>query len=343
MILVTGGLGFIGSHVVVELLENNYSVIAVDNLANSNIDTIIKIKKITGDKFKNFTFEILDVKNDILLNNLFKHNQISLVIHCAGLKAVRESVKNPIIYYHENLNLLLTLLKVMEQNNCYNLIFSSSATVYGTQISPLSESNIIGQGISNPYGQTKFMQEQILKDVVTSNNKWSITSLRYFNPIGSHSSGILGEDPNGPPNNLMPYLLKVCIYNYLDDTIGNYSHLNIFGNDYNTQDGTAERDYIHVIDLARAHVLALNQKLGYNVYNIGTGKPTSVLQLINQFKKINNIDVPYKISKRRPGDLEITYCINHKAKEELNFEPILNIDDMVRDSWNYVLYTYGKK
>lgn len=342
MILVTGGLGFIGSHIVVELLENNHNVLVIDNLANSKIETITKIKKISGEKFNNFTFEILDVKNEVLLNNLFKYNKIQYVIHCAGLKAVGESVKNPVMYYYENLNLLLTLLKVMEQNNCYNLIFSSSATVYGTQPSPLIETNIIGLGISNSYGQTKFMQEQILKDVVNSNSKWSITSLRYFNPIGSHSSGILGENPNGPPNNLMPYLLKVCICNYLDETIGNYKYLNVFGNDYDTIDGTAERDYIHVVDLARAHVSALNQKLGYNVYNIGTGKATSVLQLINQFKEINNIDVPYQISERRPGDLPITYCINQKAKDELNFEPKMNIDDMVRDSWNYVLHTYNK-
>jgi UDP-glucose 4-epimerase len=368
MILVTGGLGFIGSHIIVELLENNYNVLAVDNLVNSKLDTATKIKKIVGDKFENFVFENIDVKNEVVLNDLFKAmhskcNTISHVIHCAGLKAVGESVKNPLLYYNENLNLLLTLVKVMEQNNCYNLIFSSSATVYGAglvlqepqgktcvQPGPLIETNIVGQGISNPYGQTKFMQEQILKDIVISNSKWSITSLRYFNPIGAHSSGILGEDPKGLPNNLMPYLLKVCIYNYLDKSIdnnlnepmSNYKYLNVFGNDYNTLDGTAERDYIHVVDLARAHVLSLKSKIGYSIYNIGTGKPTSVLQLINQFNKINNITVPYKICNRRPGDLDITYCNNQKAKEELNFEPKLTIDDMVRDSWNYVLHTYNK-
>ncbi len=339
MILITGGLGFIGSHIVVELLQNNYQVVVVDNLSNSKLDVLKKIELIVGtDIFvKNLVTEIFDVKDENKLDSLFKRTQINKVIHCAGLKAVGESVKYPLMYYHENINGLLSLIEVMSENDCFNLIFSSSATVYGSLLSPLNENDTIGIGVSNPYGQTKFFQEQILKDLAISSSKWNITALRYFNPIGAHPSGLLGEDPNNHPNNLMPYLLKVCVYNYIDKSVGNYPSLNVFGKDYDTNDGTAERDYIHVVDVARAHVLALNLKSGYQYYNIGTGKPTSVLELINSFQNINNLIVPYIFSERRQGDLTRVFCDNKKALDELKFKPEFTIEDMVRDSWNFVI------
>ncbi len=339
MILITGGLGFIGSHIVVELLKNNNKVIIVDNLSNSKKEVLNKIELIVGtDLFvKNLVIEIFDIKDENKLDTVFKKYHVSKVIHCAGLKAVGESVRYPLMYYHENINLLLTLIKVMEANNCFNLIFSSSATVYGSLASPLNENNTIGTGVSNPYGQTKFFQEQILKDLAISSSKWNITALRYFNPIGAHPSGLLGEDPNNYPNNLMPYLLKVCVYNYIDKSVGNYPELTIFGKDYDTNDGTAERDYIHVVDVARAHVLAINLKPGYQYYNIGTGKPTSVLELIKSFQNVNNLVIPYIFSKRRPGDLTRVFCDNKKALDELSFKPEFTIEDMVRDSWNYVI------
>jgi UDP-glucose 4-epimerase len=342
MILVTGGLGYIGSHIVVELLQNNNKVIIIDNLANSKIETIDKIKNIVGDNLINLKVEIIDMNNDYKLNNIFMNNKIQKVIHCAGLKSVNESIKNPIEYYETNLNLLINLLKIMEKNNCFHLIFSSSATVYGSLSSPLYEHYTIGIGISNPYGQTKFFQEQILRDLVISDNKWSIVSLRYFNPIGAHDSGLLGEEPNNIPNNLMPYLLKVCIWNYIDKSIGYYPYLNVFGDDYDTNDGTAERDYIHIMDLATAHRMAIeSNKMGYNVYNIGTGKSTSVFEIIKTFEKVNNIKIPYKISEKRFGDFSTVFCNNEKAKNELKFETKFAIENMVKDNWNYVLQNYN--
>jgi UDP-glucose 4-epimerase len=334
MILVTGGLGFIGSHIVVELLENNYDIIIIDNLANSKISVLDAIIKITNKG--SIKFYCFDIKSENELEQVFKNNSIDGVIHCAGLKAVGESVKNPIKYYDENINTTLTLLKIMTKYSCYKMIFSSSATVYGNNNVPYDEYQIIGTGITNPYGQTKFFIEQILKDLACSDKNFQIISLRYFNPIGAHKSGLIGEDPNDIPNNLMPFLLKVA-KNNIKPIDAKFNILSIYGNDYDTIDGTGERDYIHVIDLAHAHKLAFDKlKPGYDYYNIGTGKATTVLQLINKFKEINQVDIPYKIVERRTGDLASVYCLNNKAKSELNFECVYDIDDMVMDSWNFI-------
>ena len=329
MILITGGLGFIGSHIVIELIQKNYQVVIIDNLKNSKLNVLYKIKEIVKEKDFKLVYYCFDIKDEEQLNKVFLENKIDYVIHCAGLKAVGESVKNPLLYYHENINITLSLLKIMEKNNCYHLVFSSSATVYGNQSVPMNEKQSIGQGITNPYGQTKFFIEQILMDLVKSNPKWYITSLRYFNPIGAHPSGLIGEDPNDIPNNLMPYLLKVAN--------GTFPHLNIYGNDYNTFDGTGERDYIHVMDLAHAHYKAIVfQNKGYQFYNIGTGKSTSVLTLINSFQQINNININYQITNRRDGDLPIVYCDTNKAEKCICFKAKYDINQMVKDSWNFI-------
>jgi len=332
-ILVTGGLGFIGSHTCVQLLENNYNLFLIDDLSNSKIEVLDKIKYLSkSNNIINFyQGTILDKK---LLENIFESNNINCVIHFAGLKSVAQSISNPLQYYDTNVNGTLVLLEIMKKYNCYNIIFSSSATVYGEQVYPVNETCQTGIGITNPYGKTKYMIEQILYDLALSNSKWGIIALRYFNPIGAHKSGLLGEDPNDIPNNLMPYLLKVAS--------GQLKILNIFGNTYKTQDGTCLRDFIHVEDLARSHVLALKnfnalKKINtFNIFNIGTGKPTSVLELINTFEKVNNIKINYQFNEKRKGDIEIVYADVSLAKKLLNFETIYSIEDCCIDSYNFI-------
>ncbi len=328
-ILVTGGTGFIGSHTVVELLENNEDVVVVDNFVNSSPDVIDKIKQITG---KDFSFYEVDILDREKLEKVFEENSIDSVIHFAGLKAVGESVQKPLEYYHNNITGTLVLLETMRKYNCKEIVFSSSATVYGNPgVDKYAES--LGRGkTTNPYGTTKAMIEKILEDLYTSDNSWKICMLRYFNPIGAHKSGLIGDNPNGIPNNLMPYIQKVAV--------GELKELSVFGNDYNTVDGTGVRDYIHVVDLANGHIKALSKLKTYNpgvyVYNLGSGKGCSVLELIKTFEKVNNVKVPYKIAPRRPGDIDVVCADPTKAKEELNWCTQKTIEDMCKDSWNYI-------
>jgi UDP-glucose 4-epimerase len=326
-LIITGGLGFIGSHTCTELLDD-YDIIIIDNLINSDKNVLENIKKITANKKHNIIFFEMDLLDKIELDKIFNEHLPYGVIHFAGLKSVNESIKNPLLYYQNNLISTLNLIEVMNKYECYNLIFSSSAVVYGDQESPFHEKLNIGQNITNPYGQTKYMLEQILKDICISNNKMNIISLRYFNPIGAHKSGLLKENPNGIPNNLMPYILNVATKKY--------THINIFGNDYNTNDGTCKRDYIHVLDIAKGHLSAINKinnLNGYNVFNLGTGKPTSVIELINIFQKVNNITIPYKFACRRDGDLAISYCDPSSAHKILEWTAELSIEDMCKDSF----------
>lgn len=327
-ILVTGGCGFIGSHTVVELLNENYEVIVIDNFSNSNPDVIEKIKEITN---KNFEFYEIDICNKEKIEQIFKENKIDAVIHFAGYKAVGESVKKPLMYYKNNLDSTITLCEVMSNYNVKNIVFSSSATVYGNpKTLPIKESFEIGK-TTNPYGETKVMIERILNDIYVSDNSWNIAILRYFNPIGAHKSGLIGENPNNIPNNLMPYIVKVAS--------GELKELNIFGNDYDTIDGTGVRDYIHVVDLAKGHIKAIEWVLknnGIDAFNLGTGTGYSVLQLVKAFKKYNNIDVPYKIVERREGDIASCYADVSYAKEKLNWTSFYGIEDMVKDSYNFI-------
>lgn len=327
-ILVTGGLGFIGSHIVVELLEQGYKVVVIDNLSNSKIEVVDKIKKITN---KEFAFYLGDVCDKQILNKIFNENSINAVIHLAGYKAVPESVKQPLKYYQNNLISTLFLCEVMSLYNVKNLVFSSSATVYGNPSRlPITETDEVGK-TTNPYGETKYMIEKILKDLYYSDNEYNIAILRYFNPIGAHKSGLLGEDPNGIPNNLMPYIVKVANKELKE--------LSIFGNDYDTVDGTGIRDYIHVVDLAKGHIKALEwvfKNKGLDYFNLGTGKGYSVLELVEAFKKYNKVDLPYKIVERRPGDIASCYADCTHAKEILDWESSLNLKDMVIDSYNFV-------
>lgn len=326
-ILVTGGTGFIGSHTVCELLELNYDVIIIDNLSNSKIQILDRIEKITGKRPKFYLGDILD---ESILKRIFSENKIDCVIHFAGLKAVGESVKLPLKYYHNNLTGSLNLFRVMEKHNAKNLIFSSSATVYGNQdVVPYKETFELKEA-TNPYGKTKRMIEDMLKDIYFADHSWNIILLRYFNPIGAHPSGLIGEDPNGIPNNLMPYITQVAV--------GIRDHLNVFGNDYPTHDGTGVRDYIHVCDLAHGHVCAINrikENKGLDIYNLGTGVGYSVLDIVNTFMKVNNVNIPYVITDRRPGDLACCYSDPTKAYEEIGFKTVKNLEDMCRDSWNY--------
>lgn len=325
-ILVTGGAGYIGSHTCVELLQQNEEIIVVDNLINSSEETIEKIKEITD---KNFKFYKIDLLDNINLEKVFKENNITEVIHFAGLKAVAESVKKPIEYYQNNVTGTLELLKLMNKYNCKKIIFSSSATVYGNPHTvPIKEDFPLST--TNPYGTTKLIIERILQDLYISDNDFSIILLRYFNPIGAHGSGKIGEKPNGIPNNLMPYIVKVAL--------GEYKELNIYGNDYNTPDGTGVRDYIHVVDLAKGHIQALKKartENGVKIYNLGTGKGYSVLDIVKTFEKVNNVKIKYKIVERRAGDVAICYADPTKAKKELNWEAQKNLQDMCRDSWNF--------
>lgn len=326
-ILVTGGCGYIGSHTCCELLDNGYDVVIVDNLCNSKEEVIDKIKEITG---KDVTFYKGDVCDKELLNKIFDEQEISSVIHFAGLKAVGESVQKPLLYYRNNLDSTLNLLEVMSEHNCKKIVFSSSATVYGSPKSlPIKED--FDLSTTNPYGSTKLYIEGILKDLYTSDNEWSIAILRYFNPIGAHKSGLIGENPNGIPNNLMPYILKVAT--------GQLEILSVFGNDYNTKDGTGVRDYIHVVDLAKGHIKAIEKVLnttGVDCYNLGTGVGYSVLDIVNTFEKVNGVKVNYKIAPRRPGDIAACYADPSYAKEKLGWTATLNIEDMCRDGYNFI-------
>ena len=329
-VLVTGGAGYIGSHTVVELLNENKEVIVVDNFSNSKPEMLDKIKKITN---KDFKFYELDYSNKEKMDKVFAENKIDSVIHFAGYKAVGESVEKPIEYYTNNVSGTLNLLDVMRKHNVKTIIFSSSATVYGDpEVVPLTEMCKIG-GTTNPYGSSKLFIEQILKDVYKSDNTWDVCILRYFNPIGSHESGIIGEEPQGRPNNLMPYIVRVAS--------GELEELSIFGNDYNTPDGTGVRDYIHVVDLAKGHIKALEklekEKSGIYIYNLGTGKGYSVLDMVHAFEKTTGQKIKYKITERRAGDIATCYADATKAKEELNWVAEKTLEDMCRDSWNILM------
>lgn len=328
-ILVTGGAGYIGSHTCVELLNEGFEVVVIDNFSNSKSSSLDAIKKITGKDFKFYEIDYLDKD---ALNKVFEENKIDAVINFAGFKAVGESVQKPIEYYTNNISGALSLLDVMRKHNVKKFVFSSSATVYGNpEKIPLTEDCKIG-GTTNPYGTSKLFIEQILKDIYASDNSWDIIILRYFNPVGAHESGLIGEDPKGIPNNLMPYIAKVATKELKE--------LSVFGNDYNTPDGTGVRDYIHVVDLAKGHVLALNklekEGKGLFIYNLGTGTGYSVLDLVHAYEKANNVKVPYKIAPRRDGDIATCYSDPTKAKNELGFVATKTIEDMCHDSYKFV-------
>ena len=326
-VLVTGGAGYIGSHTCVELLNEGYGVIVIDNLCNSNPKSLDRVRSITG---KEITFYEGDVRDEELLRKIFASHDIGCVIHFAGLKAVGESVAQPWRYYDNNLNSTLVLTKVMADIGMKNIIFSSSATVYTADNEmPLRETSRTG-GCTNPYGWTKYMTEQILSGMANADPQWGIVLLRYFNPIGAHKSGTIGEDPRGVPNNLMPYITQVAV--------GRREFLNVFGNDYDTHDGTGVRDYIHVVDLARGHVAAVKfvtKNRGCEVFNLGTGTGYSVLDMVHTFSQVNNVAVPYKIGPRRPGDIATCYAAPGKSAQMLGWTAEHTLDDMCRDSWNW--------
>ena len=326
-ILVTGGAGFIGSHTCVELLESGYDVVVLDNLSNSNKKSLERVKEITDKEVKFYEGDISDKE---LVKNILNENDIYGCIHFAGLKAVGESTVMPIEYYQNNIGGTLSLIEAMRECNVKNIIFSSSATVYGDPAEiPISEK--CPKGIcTNPYGWTKSMLEQIFMDIQKADPEWNIILLRYFNPIGAHESGLIGEDPNGVPNNLMPYVTQVAA--------GKLEELGVFGNDYNTHDGTGVRDYIHVADLAKGHVKALEKikdNCGLQIYNLGTGKGYSVLDIVNSFAEATGIKIPYSIKPRRSGDIAECYCTPEKAERELGWKAERDITDMCRDAWNW--------
>ena len=328
-ILLPGGAGFIGSHTAVELLEQGREVVIIDNFSNSTYKVLDKIKEITGKDFKFYEIDYLDKEK---LEKVFEENQIDAVINFAGFKAVGESVEKPIEYYYNNIAGALVVLDTMRKYGCKRFIFSSSATVYGEpEKMPITEDTATG-GTTNPYGTTKLYIEQILKDIYKSDDTWDICILRYFNPVGAHESGLIGEEPKGIPNNLMPYVARVAS--------GTLKELSVFGNDYNTPDGTGVRDYIHVVDLAKGHIKALEklekEKKGLYIYNLGTGHGVSVLDMVKGFEKATGRKVPYKVVPRRPGDIAICYADPKKAKEELGWMAEKNIEDMCKDSWNYI-------
>lgn len=328
-ILLTGGLGFIGSHVAVLLGNTENEVTIIDNLSNSSMKVYHNILKLV--KFpEHFHFVNGDVTNQKDLEPIFQSRNIDGIIHFASLKSVGESIEQPLVYYSQNLNGTLCLLEMMKKYNCKKFIFSSSATVYGTQEPPLLETHQTGAGLTNPYGQTKYFQEQILQDFSKVHPDFEITLLRYFNPVGAHPSGLIGEDPNGIPNNLFPFILRVASRQYKE--------LSIFGDDYNTSDGTCVRDFIHVMDLARGHISAIDHsKKGTNIYNLGTGKGVSVMELVKTFEKVNGISVPYKIAERRPGDIESVYSDAKKAKEYLQWETTCTIEDICKDGYHFII------
>lgn len=327
-ILVTGGAGFIGSHTCVALTQAGYEVIIVDNYYNSSPKSLARINELCGKALK---FYECDIRDKAGMDKIFKENKIEAVIHFAGLKAVGESCRKPIEYYDNNIGGTLVLCDVMRENGCKNIVFSSSATVYGMHnVSPLKETMQTG-GTTNPYGTTKYMIEIILEDIYKSDNEWNVTLLRYFNPIGAHKSGRIGENPNGIPNNLMPYITQVAI--------GKLPALSVFGDDYDTPDGTGVRDYIHVVDLAEGHVKALDNILeggkGVQVFNLGTGHGYSVLDIVKAFEKASGKKVPYKIVARRPGDIATCYSDPSKAKEVLGWEAKRGLAEMCEDSWRW--------
>lgn len=326
-ILLTGGAGYIASHTIIELYQKGHSVVAVDNFINSCSESLKRVSEIIG---KDIPFYEADVRDSETMNKIFDENKIDAVIHFAGLKAVGESIQMPLEYYENNMNATFVLLNVMRKHGCKNIIFSSSATVYGNPAQiPITEECPKGH-CTNPYGQTKSMLEEVLMDLYRSDNFWNVVLLRYFNPIGAHKSGKIGENPKGIPNNLMPYITQTAV--------GLRKELGVFGNDYPTHDGTGVRDFIHVVDLAGAHVAALGaieKNCGLAVYNIGTGHGYSVLDVVKAFEKVNNIKVPYVIKPRRPGDIATCYCDPSKANKELRWKAQYGIEEMCRDSWNW--------
>ncbi|KAK6233892.1 hypothetical protein QUC31_006298 [Theobroma cacao] len=329
-ILVTGGAGFIGSHTVLQLLLAGYNAVVVDNLNNSSDIAIRRVKELAGEYGNNLYFHQLDLRDKAALQKLFTETKFDAVIHFAGLKAVGESMKKPLLYYNNNLIGAITLLDVMAANGCKNLVFSSSATVYGwPKEVPCTEDFPLAA--INPYGRTKPFIEQICRDIQHADLEWNIILLRYFNPVGAHPSGYIGEDPRGTPNNLMPYIQQVAV--------GRRPALTVFGNDYSTKDGTGVRDYMHVVDLAEGHIAALRKlcdpKRGCEVYNLGTGKGTSVLEIVAAFEKASGKKIPLVMAGRRPGDGEIVYASTEKAERELNWKAKYGIEDMCRDQWNW--------
>lgn len=325
-VLVTGGAGYIGSHTIIELVESGHDIVVVDSLANSSKESLNRVEKIIG---KDIEFHVFDLRDETRLDELFNEHSFDAVIHFAGLKAVGESVEKPLLYYENNLGSTLTLLKVMDRRACKRLVFSSSATVYGSPESlPLTEASRTGIGITNPYGQTKYMIEQILSDLAHSDNEWYITLLRYFNPIGAHESGTIGEDPNGLPNNLLPFVSQVAV--------GKLDKVRVFGNDYDTPDGTGVRDYIHVVDLANGHVAALKHMVqGTAIYNLGTGHGISVLEMIGAFEKASGKAIPYEIAARRPGDVASCYADCSLAETALGWKAEKSLEDACVDSWRW--------
>ena len=325
-ILVTGGAGYIGSHTLIELINNNFKVVAIDDLANSSRESLRRVEQITGHEIP---FIEADVRDQSALSDIFTTYDIDSVIHFAGRKAVGESVAKPLEYYDNNLVSTMTLLEAMREHNVKQLVFSSSATVYGSPSElPLRETSTVGVGLTNPYGKTKYMIEQIIQDYCAADPTFEATILRYFNPIGAHQSGQIGEDPNGIPNNLLPYVAQVAV--------GKLQSVGVFGNDYDTPDGTGVRDYIHVVDLARGHVAALqHMKAGANVYNLGTGSGTSVLEIIKAFSKACGRDLSYEIKPRRAGDIAACYADCSKAERELGWRAELSIEQACADSWRW--------
>ena len=328
-ILVTGGAGFIGSHTTVELLNAGKEIVMIDDFSNSKMEAVENVKKITGKDFKFYEINYLDREK---LEKVFEENKIDSVINFAGFKAVGESVKEPLKYYYNNISGAIVLLQTMQKYGVKKFVFSSSATVYGDpETVPITEESKVG-GTTNPYGTTKLYIEQILKDIYKADNSWDICILRYFNPVGAHSSGLIGEEPQGIPNNLMPYIVRVAS--------GELEQLSVFGNDYNTHDGTGVRDYIHVVDLAIGHVKAIEkldkENSGLYIYNLGTGKGYSVLDMVHAFESATGKTVNYKIAPRRAGDIAICFADPTKAKEELGWEAKKTLEDMCRDSWNYI-------
>lgn len=325
-ILVTGGTGYIGSHTCVELLQEGYEVVVFDNLYNSKIDVVDKIENITGKKIKFYKADMLDKDS---MRPVFEENQFDAVIHFAGLKAVGESVEKPLLYYQNNIAGTLNLCELMNEYGCKKIIFSSSATVYGApKTVPITEDFPLST--TNPYGSTKLMLEGILSDLCVPDQEWSVVLLRYFNPIGAHESGLLGESPNGIPNNLMPYIMQVAV--------GKLPELGVFGDDYDTPDGTGVRDYIHVVDLAKGHVNAVQKATstsGVNIYNLGTGNGYSVLEIVKAFEEANGLKIPYSIKPRRAGDIAICYANPKKAKDELGWEAKYDLKRMCEDSWRF--------
>ena len=334
-ILVTGGTGYIGSHTVVELLNAGKEVVIIDNFSNSKPDVLDRITKITG---KTVKFYEIDYLNRSDLEKVFEENNIEAVINFAGFKAVGESVQKPLEYYYNNVSGAIVLLQTMRKYNVKKFVFSSSATIYGIQDDVKYVETMKRGETTSPYGATKSMIERILEDTYNADNTWDIAILRYFNPVGAHESGLIGEEPQGIPNNLMPFIMKVAARQI--------DHLNIFGNDYEeTKDKTAARDYLHVVDLAVGHLKALEklekENSGLFVYNLGTGNPYTVLEMVETFKKVNNIDVPYQMAARRAGDLPIFYADSTKAKEELGWTANKTLEDMCRDSWNFAKKNFG--